>query len=89
MVAYAQATTMVSVARCFAVVLFDVSLGVCQQVKPGVFSMYARGSGNIVMSRKQTRVLSQDDIMHRPAGDHLDNDLDPVLAEFHEVPFLG
>ena len=80
---------MVSVARCFAVALFDVSLGVCQQVKPGVFSMYARGSGNIVMSRKQTRVLSQDDIMHRPAVNHLEDDFDLVSAEFTEVPFVG
>ena len=76
MVAYAQATTMVSVARCFAVALFDVSLGVCQQFMPVVFSMYAHGSGSIVMSRRQTRALSQDNIMHRPAVNHLDNDFD-------------
>ena len=48
----------------------------------------ASGYGSVVVSRRQTRALSQDDIMHRPAANNLDNDLDHVLAEFDEAPSL-
>ena len=47
----------------------------------------ASGHGSVVVSRRQTRALSQD--VHRPAANNLDNDLDHVLAEFDEDPYLG
>ena len=52
---------------------------------------YASGCGSVVhvVLQRQTRALSQDDIMHRPAANHLDNALDHVLAEFDEAPFVG
>ena len=56
---------------------------------PVVSSIYASRYGSVVVSSKQTGALSQDDIMHRPAANHLDNDLDHVSAEFDEAPSLG
>ena len=50
---------------------------------------YASGCGSVVVSQRETRALSQDDIMHLPAANHLDNDLDHVLAKFDEAPFVG
>ena len=38
---------------------------------------------------RQARALSQEDMMHPPAANHLDNDLNHVLAGFDEAPYLG
>ena len=61
----------------------------CQQGMPVVFSVYASRHGSVVVSSRQTGALSQDDIMHRPAANNLDNDLNHVLAECDEGPSLG